>query len=357
MHTVPAGLGSSLAWHGKPHDRGMPITVFQGKLRKGEEIGGRYRILRKLGEGGAGSVYHCRDRRKDVEVAVKVLDNPSDIGRFKREGRVMKAVQNAHVLRLLGSGNHEGQVPYLVLEYMDGGSLRQYLDRKKRLPPEEAAWILMQAIRGLRAAKTVHRDLKPENLLVQIPEGQRGVRFIPGDYETGATIKVADFGLAKAADGTNETSLTRSAAIMGTPTYMSPEQCRSTKNVSFKTDIYAIGCILIEMVSGTPPYDAKNVYDIMAMHCDENEKPSMGRIPKQIKAIAQTCLEKSPGKRYRSLKALEDDLAAVAGVRSESAGAGGWWIFLLVLLLLAGATAAGWYWFEDLQKYLPINSP
>ena len=96
-------------------------------------------------------------------------------------------------------------------------SLRQYLEKKKKLPPEEAAWILIQAVRGLRAAKAVHRDLKPENLLVQVPEGQRALRFVPGDIENGSVIKVADFGLAKPPTGSNETSLTRSAAIMGTP--------------------------------------------------------------------------------------------------------------------------------------------
>lgn len=334
----------------------MPITVFQGKLRKGEAIAGRYRILRKLGEGGAGSVYHCRDLKRDAEVAVKVLDNPSDAGRFRREARVMKAVNHLHVLRLISSGNHEGQVPYLVLEYMDGGSLRQYMDRRKRLPPEEAAWILVQAIRGLRAARTVHRDLKPENLLIQIPEGSRSVRFHPGDTETAAVVKVADFGLAKPPGGTNETSLTRSAAIMGTPTYMSPEQCRSTKNVSFKTDIYALGCILVEMVSGTPPYDANNVYDIMAMHCSDDDKPSMGRMPKAVKAIAATCLEKSPGRRYKSFKALEDDLAQVAGVAPERGTGMAFWLFLLLLLLIILGAAAAWYWFDDIREWLPIGS-
>ena len=334
----------------------MPITVFQGKLRKGEAIAGRFRILRKLGEGGAGSVYHCRDQRKDVEVAVKVLDNPSDAGRFQREGRVMKGINHSHVLKLFASGKHEGQVPFMVLEYMNGGSLRQYLDRKKKLPPEEAAWILIQAVRGLRAAKAVHRDLKPENLLVQVPEGQRGVRFVPGDIEHGAVIKVADFGLAKPPTGSNETSLTRSAAIMGTPTYMSPEQCRSTKNVSFKTDIYALGCILVEMCTGSPPYDARNVYDIMAMHCDDEAQPSLGRMSKQLKTIALTCLAKAPGKRYRSLKALEDDLASVAGVQTQSGGAWVLWLLVVLVLVLAGAAAAGWYWFDEIRPYFPATS-
>ena len=102
-----------------------------GKLRKGEAIAGRYRILRKLGEGGAGSVYHCRDQRKDIEVAVKVLDNPSDAGRFQREGRVMKGINHPHVLKLFASGKHEGQVPFMVLEYMDGGIAAAVLGEEK----------------------------------------------------------------------------------------------------------------------------------------------------------------------------------------------------------------------------------
>ena len=137
---------------------------------------------------------------------------------------------------------------------------------------------------------------------------------------------------------------------------MSPEQCRSTKNVSFKTDIYALGCILVEMCTGSPPYDARNVYDIMAMHCDEDTQPSLGRMNKQLKAIAATCLAKTPGKRYRSLKALEDDLAQVAGVQTQSSGGCAVWVVVIVLILLVAATAAGWYWFDEIRPYFPATS-
>ena len=328
----------------------MPVTVFQGAFKRGELIANRYRIIRKLGEGGAGSVYHCRDQRSDSEVAVKVLDNPSDASRFKREARVMKGVQDQHVLRMLASGNHQGNLPYMVLEFMRGGSLRDYLDKKKRLSAEESAWIVMMAIRGLRGVRTVHRDLKPENLLIHNPGGGRAVHFEPGNDETASIIKVADFGLAKPVTGSNETSLTRSAAVMGTPCYMSPEQCRSTKRVSFKTDIYALGCILVELGSGTPPYDANNVYDIMAMHCNKDCPPQLGRMPKVLHPIAKRCLHIAPGQRYRSLKALEDDLAQVAGVRSESSG--GWGCMLVIVVLLLAAAVAGWWWWEELNTLL-----
>ena len=109
---------------------------------------------------------------------------------------------------------------------------------------------------------------------------------------------------------------------MGTPTYMSPEQCRSTKNVSFKTDIYALGCILVEMCTGSPPYDARNVYDIMAMHCDEDTQPSLGRMNKQLKAIAATCLAKTPASVTAASRRLRMILRRWLGCRPSPA----WWL-------------------------------
>lgn len=322
----------------------MAVTIFQGSFKRGEVIGERYRILKKLGEGGAGSVYHCRDMRNEADVAIKTLSDPGDAKRFRREAQVMRAVRSPHVLRLLNVGKHQGQVLFLVLEYMRGGSLREYMDKKGRLSAQEAAWIAIQALRGLRAARTVHRDLKPENLLIANPEGQRGVRFVPSDTSDASVIKVADFGLAKPLQGSNETSLTRSAAVMGTPTYMSPEQCRSTKNVGVRTDIYALGCILVEMVSGSPPYDASNVYDIMAKHCSPDVAPQLGRMPASLRSVVQRCLEKAAGKRYRSLRALEDDLAPIAGVRSsDSAGCGCLGFLALALLLFVLLALVLWY--------------
>jgi eukaryotic-like serine/threonine-protein kinase len=289
----------------------MPRETTNGKFAKGDIIAEEFEVIKKLGEGGCGSVYRCRwVKNPDREVALKLLDNPSDTQRFIREARVLRKTKHTNVLRLLGSGYHSER-PFLVLELIDGGSLRDLLESKGKLGLEESAWIIIQSIRGLRASKTVHRDLKPENLLISKGSKGRGLGLIVGDVDQGAVIKVADFGLAKQAE-TNNTRLTNSGQVMGTPVYMSPEQCRNTKNVSVRSDIYSLGVLLYEMIFGRPPFDANNAYDIMTMHC--KEEPKIPRTDSRMKAIIEKCLQKTPGKRYGSLIALERELNHVAGL-------------------------------------------
>ena len=139
----------------------MARATLQLKLTKGDLIGGKYVVVKKLGEGGCGSVFRCKPAKdSDPEVAVKVLENASDLARFKREAKVLGSIRNQHVIKLIDRGTHDGH-PYLVLEFMEGGSLRDLMDERGKLPVEEAAWVLVQAVRGLRASRTVHRDLKP----------------------------------------------------------------------------------------------------------------------------------------------------------------------------------------------------
>jgi len=318
----------------------MPrLSLARKSLVKGDLIGGEFEVVKKLGEGGAGSVYRCRWVKKpDAEVAVKVLDSADDLPRFLREAKVLSRIKHPNVVRKLGSGYHD-QRPFIVLEYMDGGSVRDLLDSKGKLAVDEAAWVIIQTVRGLRAARTVHRDLKPENLLVG--KGGKGTRLALaiGDIDKGAVIKVADFGLAKHIEGA-DTRLTNSGQVMGTPVYMSPEQCRNTRTVSVKTDIYALGIVFFEMVVGRPPFDGSNVYDIMAMHC--NDEPKFPRLEARAKAIMARCLAKAPGKRYASLLALERDLSDLAGLGAPVADRS-WGRSLTVLaLLLALLALAAW---------------
>ena len=196
-------------------------------------------MVKKLGEGGCGAVYLCKDAKKpEVQLAVKLLTNPDDIQRFVREVKVMMRTNHPNVVRVLRKGRHEGGAPYAAMEYCAGGSVRDLLDKRGSLSQEDAAAVLVQAIEGLKAAKTVHRDLKPENLLLErFPRASKNntMQFHPD--QGGIAVRVADFGLAK---GRADTSmeLTQSGQVMGTPAYMSPEQCRNTKNVSVKTDIF-----------------------------------------------------------------------------------------------------------------------
>ncbi len=290
----------------------MARATLQLKLKPNDTIANRYVVIRKLGEGGCGSVYRARSTAKgrEREVAIKVLENASDLARFRREAKVLRSVDHKHVLKCLDQGVHDRH-PYLVLEFMEGGSVRDLVDSRGRLSPEEAAWILVMAVRGLRASKTLHRDLKPENLLVGKGSGGR-LNLVVGDTVKGCVVKLADFGLAKTFDPSN-TRLTNTGQVMGTPLYMSPEQCRNMRTVTVQADIYSLGIILYEMVVGKPPFDAENAYDIMAKHC--NEEPKFPRsLDPRVKAICERCLQKSPSARYRTLYALEKDLSALAGL-------------------------------------------
>jgi serine/threonine-protein kinase len=331
---------------------GVARQTLKLKLKPNDVIG-RYCVMRLIGEGGCGAVYHCRHlRRPEVEVAIKVLENANDEQRFKRERQVLAKLESAYVVKLIESGRHEG-FPYLVLEFMDGGSLRDFMDARGRLPVKEAAWALVMALRGLRASKTVHRDLKPENLLLTRPAGKKEPSLVVNDIRRGSAVKVADFGLAKAFDPTM-TKLTHTGQIMGTPLYMSPEQCRNTRDVTVHTDIYSLGVLFFEMVAGKPPFDADNAYDLMAKHC--NEPPQFPRtLEPPVRAILERCLAKSPKDRYPTLIALERDLAKLAGVGEPQPDPGlsaAAWVVIGAAVLSCGAIL--WILREPLRQALGL---
>lgn len=319
------------------------------KVSRGQVICDTFKVVSRLGEGGCGAVYRCKHLKKPgTEVAVKLLDNLEDLQRFNREAKMMRNIKHPNVVTLFGKGVFEGR-PFMTMEFVSGGSLRDLLDKRKKLSPEEAALIGVQIVRGLRAANTVHRDLKPENILLT-----RIGRRSSGEAEAKATkggtvVKLADFGLAKNLNS-DSMNLTRTGQVMGTPVYMSPEQCRNTKNVTIKTDMYAIGVMLFEMVTGNPPFDHDNIYDIMTMHCTKDPKFPK-RMNADIKQICERCLHKTPSKRFPTLAALERALAKIAGVDVE-APSRSWGKWILILLLLGGLGAAGWYYWEQILPYI-----
>jgi serine/threonine protein kinase len=316
----------------------MARATLQLKLKANDVINGKYAVVKKLGEGGCGSVYRCKALKSEDEVAIKVLENASDLPRFKREAKVLGSIRHQHVVKLLDRGVHERH-PYMVLEFMEGGSVRDLMDRAGKISAEEAAWLMVQTVRGLRASRTVHRDMKPENLLVGRGLGKGGtLRLAINDIRKGSIIKVADFGLAKGHDP-SATKLTNTGQVMGTPVYMSPEQCRNTRTVTVKSDIYSLGIIFYEMVVGKAPFDANNAYDIMAMHC--NDAPKYPRMmDARVKTVLERCLSKVPKDRYPSLYALERDLASIAGLGEPEPDRLPWaWIIstvgLIFLIVLA----------------------
>jgi hypothetical protein len=274
-----------------------------------EEIDG-YPIVGALGRGGMGVVYKARDRALPRFVAVKVLRGAARLSesgraRFRREAEALARLQHPNVVQILGTGEHDGQ-PYLVLEYVAGGSLDDRL-RGQPQPPRDAALLVERLARAVGAAHRVgiiHRDLKPANVLL--------APAAPGD--SGSTPygipKVSDFGLARSADPGER--LTVGGALAGTPHYMAPEQTAGAgERVGPATDVYALGVILYEMLTGRPPFEAATSFELLARVSAEAPRPPRllrPDLPAELERVCLKCLEKDPANRYPTPEALADDL-------------------------------------------------
>src|SRR5262249_46814687 len=211
---------------------------------------GKYELLEKIAEGGMGTVYRGRDRDSGQAVAVKVapphmVRNPILLKRFEQEDNVARDLQHPNIVRALDYGFH-GTVPYLVMEFVEGESLGQKLERDGRMTESEAIRVIAQVAQGLHKAHKqglVHRDVKPDNVLVT-PDG---------------TAKLADLGLVKELEA--ELNLTHTGRGLGTPHFMAPEQFRNAKNADARCDIYSLGATLYMMVTGELPFKSSGPLD------------------------------------------------------------------------------------------------
>jgi serine/threonine protein kinase len=222
-------------------------------IEPGGVILGKYRVEHVLGRGGMGIVARAHHLILDQPVAIKLLlpgtlENEEMVQRFRREARAMVQLKSEHVSKVFDVGTLENGAPYMVMEYLEGKDLGRCLLDEKRLEPGFAVDLMLQGCEALaeaHASGIVHRDIKPANFfLIDGPDGE-------------PLLKVLDFGIAKAMHAVNE-DFTISQAFMGTPTYMSPEQMHSSKNVDARTDIWALGVVLYELVSGRRPFQADN---------------------------------------------------------------------------------------------------
>ena len=293
-------------------------------IEKGSKID-RFTVLRKLGEGGMGSVYLCSyEFDSQVQVAIKILDDGADKSRFRREIKVMQKAteklgkRRSHIVRYLDHGEWNGKM-YLAMEYVNGGSIEDRLKEEKHFDEKTAAWVAIQVVRGLRQANITHRDLKPANVLVS----GRMVQARDGNREEwkGGTVKIADFGLAKEEEDRN-TLLTMSGAVIGTVIYMSPEQCRSMKSCDVRSDIYSLGCMLYEMCTGCYVFNHESPYDMMNAHMKE-EVLFPRKMSVEMRRILERMLEKDVRRRYQSLIECERALCcfceiAIDGVEDTS---------------------------------------
>ncbi len=269
----------------------------------GTTIDGRYRIDSVLGEGGMGLVYKATQIQLDKHLAVKVLrpDVSRDaeiITRFRQEARSASAIGNQHIIDISDFGSLPDGSAYFVMEHLDGTDLTGAIEERS-LTPDRVVHVAKQLCRALGAAHAagiVHRDLKPDNIFL-ITRG--------GDSDF---VKVLDFGIAKV--GGSSSKLTRAGQVFGTPHYMSPEQCAGS-GVDHRTDVYAIGVIMYEMLTGEVPFDADNLMGILTKHLYEAPVPLRERnpsVPEGLEQIVLRAMSKSLDERYESMEALLQDL-------------------------------------------------
>jgi serine/threonine protein kinase len=274
----------------------------------GEIIAGKFRVERILGEGGMGVVVAAKHLQLDERVALKFLlpdamKNPETVARFAQEARAAVKLKSEHVARVLDVGIRDDGTPYMVMEYLQGKDLGQLLDEDGPQTIESAAELIIQACEGLAEAHArgiIHRDIKPENLfLVEHGEGWR-------------ILKILDFGISKAAlTGsalTADTSNIRTQHIMGSPCYMSPEQLRSTQSVDHRADLWSLGAVLFELLTGQPVFDPERPLTELVARVLEHPAPRLCEVvpaaPARLDAVVARCLERDVTKRYQNAAEL-----------------------------------------------------
>jgi serine/threonine protein kinase len=294
-------------------------------LSEGAMVGG-YRVLRLIGEGGGGAVYAAEEPRIRRRVAIKVLrraafDDPSAIARFEREARAANDVKHPGIVDVFAFGELSDGRPYLVMSLLEGRSLGAEIKARGRIPPAEAWAIARQVADALAAAHeagVVHRDIKPDNVFLE----RARARGLPGDGEPRVLTKILDFGLAKvegeAAEGAAK--LTQSGAMVGTPAYTAPEQWWNA-GVDARTDQYAFGAMLFEMLAGKPPFSGTHILELAQKHLHE-PAPSLSSegapVTPEVDAFLARALAKSAADRFPSMRALSAEGDRVFGVEKAA---------------------------------------
>jgi serine/threonine protein kinase len=272
----------------------------------GDVIADKYRVEHVVGTGGMGVVFAARHMQLDQSVAIKVLTLPASderrseaVVRFLREGRAAAALHSDHVVRIYDVGSLDNGMPYLVMELLDGCDLASLLSHLETLPVEHAVECVLQAGDAIAQAHQqgiIHRDLKPSNL------------FVTTRSDGSTLIKVLDFGISKSLqDRQLEGELTDTRTVLGSPFYMSPEQVRGAKHVDHRTDIWSLGAILHEALSGRPPFEADTLPAACAAIVADAPhplRPTRADVPVELEAVVLRCLEKDPSLRYACINDL-----------------------------------------------------
>ena len=280
----------------------------------GEVIAGRYEVLGPLGEGGMGAAFHARDRETGRDVVVKIpsialIGDPGAFSRYQRELEIGRRLAHPRLQNLVDSGQLRGGAPYMVLEYHRGRSLREILAERGPLPIEEAVALaaqLAETLEFVHERGVVHRDLKPETLLVP-PAGD---------------LIVLDFGIALL-QGARRLTFHRLTSSVGTPDYMAPEQVSGERGDA-RTDVYAVGAILYEMLTGRPPFQGDNALAVMAQRLTSDPRSPRELRPEispQLDTVVRRALRRERAERYPTMAALREDLLHLEAVIPDEPGA------------------------------------
>ncbi len=273
----------------------------------GQVLLGKYSVERVLGQGGMGLVVAVRHVELRQLWAMKfllpdALDHRESLERFLREAQAAACLKNDHIVHVQDVGRMENGAPYMIMEYLEGCDLKAYLSRQGPLPVQQAVMYVLQvceAIAEAHAAGIVHRDLKPANL------------FLIHRRDGSPCVKVLDFGISKQIDS-EALDLTNTNATLGSPLYMSPEQMSKSKTVDVRTDIWALGVILYELLAGTSPFRGASLLEVASRVLQEEPTPlhDLRRdVPNELETLIAMCLRKRRDDRFQTIQELRDALA------------------------------------------------
>jgi serine/threonine-protein kinase len=302
-----------------PDDGGILVAAKKDPAI-GTIIAEKYEIQEVLGGGGMGVVYKAKHLLMQRTVAIKMLlpevvSNEFALARFQKEAQAASSLNHPNILTIFDFGISEKQQPYLVMDYLKGGTLAELLEKENYLHLQRGISVFIQIASALSHAHQkgiIHRDLKPANIMLVEYEGQ-------GDF-----VKIVDFGIAKTlsrGDG-QSVELTQTGQVFGSPVYMSPEQCRGT-HLDARADIYSMGCVMYRSITGSTPFLGQDALELMYKHvnqkpaCFEDVCPHL-KIPKNFEDVVMKCMEKDANNRYQTMLELRKDLEGVGGTSINS---------------------------------------
>jgi serine/threonine-protein kinase len=310
------GDAHPIAWSHCPN---TGRSLGTGKALVGRMIAERYRVVGLLAEGGMGTVYAAEHALIGRRVAIKRLHpelarDAATVERFQREARAAAALGHENIVEVIDMGFAEDGAPYLAMEYLKGETLATALKREGRLAPARACYVLGQVLSALEVVHDrgiVHRDLKPDNIFLT----RRGGR---SDF-----VKVLDFGVSKmrAEDGSEPSSLTRTGVMVGTPHYISPEQARGSRSHDHRVDLYAVGVMLYECLTGRLPFDGHNYHALLQAILAGAPRPLrelVPQVPSGLVAVVEKAMARSPAERYHAAVEMRDALLPFGAVAVEA---------------------------------------